>query len=440
MSQDKSKDYIYIVQALLEPSKCKIGKTKDLEERLKQYNNMTGISKDNIYRYLFTSEVQDMTQVENDIEEEFGRLREKKNREVYFYNDELFGDYVEFIKLHPLFLFIKEVFIEPKKEVEVEKIIKIVKKTTPTLEERGFTTRDIMQKAKNVGDDEFYTRYEDIEEEIKMYDKNIWKDKCVFCNCDDAVGKDERNTSAFALYFIRNFEKLGLKKLICTHYSGGVDLFFQGVRGYIFTKNGYSELPDDYEKMKEYPRGYDGSFEHPLSIKILEEDADIVCTNPPFSRAIEYWKLVVESGKKFLIISNSTIVQTTAYIHYFKDNKVWAGYNEVYWFLTPKRELTRSAGHWFTNIPVKDRPNYKRLKIVPLKDIPEKYKRYDDSKILLVDYGYIPNDYKKPFAVSHNPISNGLLEKGYKIVQEKRHNTYINGKEKYARVLVQKIQ
>jgi predicted GIY-YIG superfamily endonuclease len=50
----KEKQFIYIVQASLEPSKCKIGKTNDLERRLKEYNNITGVSKENIYHYLFT--------------------------------------------------------------------------------------------------------------------------------------------------------------------------------------------------------------------------------------------------------------------------------------------------------------------------------------------------------------------------------------------------
>ena len=71
MAKDKKKQYIYIVQASLEPSKCKIGKTNDLERRLKEYNNMTGKSKDNIYHYLFTCEVKDMTQVEYDVKEKY---------------------------------------------------------------------------------------------------------------------------------------------------------------------------------------------------------------------------------------------------------------------------------------------------------------------------------------------------------------------------------
>jgi len=77
-----------------------------------------------------------------------------------------------------------------------------------------------------------------------------------------------------------------MKKLICTHYGKTkVDLFNKGSKGIIyiitFTKDGY-------DKKEETHKGYDGSFDHPLSLKILHEEADIVCTNPPFSRAIDY--------------------------------------------------------------------------------------------------------------------------------------------------------
>jgi predicted GIY-YIG superfamily endonuclease len=104
MEKEKTKQYIYIVQASLETITCKIGKTNDLERRLKEYNNTTGKSKSNIFQYLFTCEVQDMTQVENDIKEKFSTHREKKSREIYFYNDPFFENYVKFIKEHPLFV------------------------------------------------------------------------------------------------------------------------------------------------------------------------------------------------------------------------------------------------------------------------------------------------------------------------------------------------
>jgi len=307
-----------------------------------------------------------------------------------------------------------------------------IKKTTPSLEEREITRKDVMQKAKKRDNDEFYTRIEDVEKELSMYNKSIWKNKTVFCNCDDAVDDDRKNMSAFSLYFIQNFNVLEIKKLICTHFGDNGDLFSQGTKGYIFTKDGYTEI-------KDYPKGYTGSFDDPLSLKILKEETDIVCTNPPFSRAIDYWNITIKSGKKFLIISNISNAINTAYIPYFKENKVWAGYNRIDYFLDPKKQLVDASGHWYTNIPIKNRPKYKHLKIIPLKDIPAKYKKYDDSKTLVVDNCYVPIDYKKPFAVSSRPILNGLLEKGYNIVQDKRYTPYINGKECFARVLVQKI-
>jgi len=429
LEKNKIKQYIYIVQALLEPSKCKIGKTNDLERRLKEYNNMTGKSKENIYQYLFACEVRGMTEVENDIKEKYITFREEKSKEIYFFNTPLFEDYVKFIKSHKLF--VKEIFI---KTDDKKQEVKIIKKATPTLKERGLSQVDVINKAKKIKNDEFYTRYEDVEKELSMYDKSIWKDKVVFCNCDDAVDDEDKNTSAFPLYFLKNFKELELKKLICTHYGGGIDLFNQGTKGYIFTKDGFSEIGE-----KEYPKGYSGSFDDPLSLKILNEEADIVCTNPPFSIAIDYWRITIESGKKFIIISNIANVVTTAYIPYFKDNKVWAGYNRVDYFLNPKKQLVDASGHWYTNILIKNRPKYKHLKIMPLKEIPEKFKKYDDLKILLVDNCYIPNDYKKPFAVSTRPILNGLLEKGYKIIEDKHYISYINSKKQFSRVLVQKI-
>lgn len=427
MGKIRNKQYIYIVQALLEPSKCKIGKTNDLVRRLKEYNNMTGKSKENIYQYIFSCEVKDMTQIENDIKEKYITLREEKSKEIYFFNSTLFKDYVEYIRKHKMFK--KEIFIKPENKIQE---IKIIKKTAPTLEERGLTTKEVLQKAQKVNNDEFFTRIEDVQKELDMYDETIWNNKVIFCNCDDAVDLDSnKNCSAFSLYFIRNFKKLGIKKLICTHYSGVVDLFNQGAKGYIFTKVGYKEF-------KDFPKNYTGSFDHPISLKILQEEADIVCTNPPFSRATDFWKILIRSGKKFIIVSNITNPITPSFIPYFYKHLVWAGYNAIDWFLTPKKELTRAAGHWYTNIPIKKRPKHKLLSIIPLKEIPEQYKKFDDSKTLLVYKGFIPNDYKKSFAVSARTILNGLLEKGFELVDDKEYYPYTNGKKNFARVLVKR--
>ena len=440
MVTDKEKQYIYIVQASQELSFCKIGKTNDLERRLKEYNNMTGKSQSNVYQYLFTCEVKEMAQAEKDIKENFSDFREKKKKEIYFFTDKWFEMYVNFIKSHPLF--VEEIFVKTEDKPEVK--VKIVPRTTPSLEDRGMTTKDVLQRAKKIKNDEFYTRYEDIEKELTMYDKSIWKDKVVLCNCDDAVdeknGKtNEKKTSAFALYFINNFKKLELKKLICTHYSGVVDLFNAGSKGIVYLITYELGIDGNIKIEKQSPKGYTGSFDDPLSLKILNEEADIVCTNPPFSKAADYWRITIESGKKFIIISNVLNVKNAAYIPYLMENKIWAGYNRVDNFLDPKKQPVQAPGHWFTNIPIENRLTHKRLKIMPLKKIPEKNKQYDDSKMLVVKDSYIPNDYKKPFAVSVRQILNGLLEKGYRYLQEKEYVPYVNGKRGFGMVIVQKI-
>ena len=369
-----------------------------------------------------------MREIENSVKHQFPHLREQSSREIYFYNNALFDQYVDFIRSSPLF--VREVFHKPD---EKKKVVKIAKRSTPSLKERGITARDVMQRAKRIKNDEFYTRYEDVEKEISMYPPETWQGKCVFCNCDDAVGetRTERDSSAFALFFIKNFIKLGLKKLICTHYSGQTDLFNAGAKGYVFTKNGVKE-------MTEAPKYYTGCFEDPLSLKILKEEADIVCTNPPFSRAADYWKIVIDSGKTFLIISNITNCKNDTYIPYFINKKVWAGFNSVDWYLNPKREPVRAAGHWFTNIKITKRPKSNNLKFVLLDEIPERFRNYDDEGTLCVDNNFIPSDYNEPIAVSPRQILNGILEKGYKIAQSKQYRPYINGREVFARVLIQK--
>jgi hypothetical protein len=58
---------------------------------------------------------------------------------------------------------------------------------------------------------------------------------------------------------------------------------------------------------------------------------------------------------------------------------------------------------------------------------------------LIIGHCYIPSDYKKPFAVSTFPILNGILEMGYEMIQDKEYYPYVQGKKKFARVLIQKV-
>lgn len=80
-------------------------------------------------------------------------------------------------------------------------------------------TNELLQKAKRLKSDEFYTQLTDIERELQHY-KTKFDGKVVFCNCDNPL------VSNFYKYFAVNFKSLGLRKLIAACYKNQeTDLF-----------------------------------------------------------------------------------------------------------------------------------------------------------------------------------------------------------------------
>ncbi len=178
--------------------------------------------------------------------------------------------------------------------------------------------------AKSSKKDEFYTQLSDIESELKHY-KEHFKDKVVFCNCDDP------RVSNFFHYFSYNFENLGLKKLITTCYKNQEkDLFGQEKSEdavfleYTGDKNG-NNIPDA-EEIGVKPLKGDGDFRSKESIDLLKQ-ADIVVTNPPFSLFREYVEQLVKYEKKFLIIGNINAITYKEIFKLIKENKAWLGIN-----------------------------------------------------------------------------------------------------------------
>ena len=144
----------------------------------------------------------------------------------------------------------------------------------------------LLTKAKANKKDEFYTQLVDIESELQHYE-NHFKDKIVYCNCDDP------SVSNFFKYFFYNFEKLGLKKLITSSYKNQGSGFFSE---YTRDKIGRSGTKIEIVQLKG-----DGDFRSKESIELLKK-SDIVVTNPPFSLFREYVEQIINYDKKFLII------------------------------------------------------------------------------------------------------------------------------------------
>ena len=183
-------------------------------------------------------------------------------------------------------------------------------------------SNDLLQKAKKLKNDEFYTQLVDIESELQYY-KNHFKGKVVFCNCDDP------RSSNFFRYFVSHFKELGLKKVIAACYKEQNWSLFdtkENEHGYFFEYTGI-ELPDSNPKTANivYFKG-DGDFRSPESIALLKQ-SDIVVTNPPFSLFREFVAQLIRHDKQFLIIGNINAITYKEIFRLIQDNKAWLGVN-----------------------------------------------------------------------------------------------------------------
>jgi hypothetical protein len=172
--------------------------------------------------------------------------------------------------------------------------------------------------------DEFYTQLSDIERELKHY-KEHFKNKVVFCNCDDP-----RNSNFFK-YFAYNFESLGLKKLITICYKNQEkNLFIQEEpENAVFLEysgDRNANKTPDAEEIGIKPLEGDGDFRSQESIELLKQ-SDIVVTNPPFSLFREYVEQLIKYEKKFLIIGNINAITYKEIFKLIKENKAWLGIN-----------------------------------------------------------------------------------------------------------------
>lgn len=297
-----------------------------------------------------------------------------------------------------------------------------------------------LNSAKTARKDEFYTQLTDIEKEMRYYRKHF-NGKTVLCNCDDPF------ESNFFKYFVLNFNRLGLKKLIATCYStspimgsrfqyrvdgnGQMSFSFgdepivdnESKRPYkavitqVYDKTGDGGVDmldiaklfmDGENKLTELSG--DGDFRSSECVELLDE-ADIVVTNPPFSLFREYVSLLVEHQKSFIIIGNQNAISYEETFSLMKGNRMWIGasiHSGDRAFFVPDdypldaagcgideetgRKYIRVKGvRWFTNLDIKQRHEEMILVRRYTPDEYPKYVNYDAIEVAKTSD--IPCDY-----------------------------------------------
>lgn len=317
-----------------------------------------------------------------------------------------------------------------------------------------------LNQAARARKDEFYTQLSDIEKELRYY-KPLFREKTVLCNCDDP------RVSNFFKYFTLNFEALGLKRVIATCYKSNTpDLFSNNevdkavYQIYEGDKNGNRRV--DPEEIDVLPLHGDGDFRSNECIELLKQ-ADIVCTNPPFSLFRDYIAQLVTFNKKFLIIGNVNAITYKEVFPLIVSNKLWLGssiHSGDRKFNVPDDYPLNAAGcgideegrkfirvkgvRWFTNLDYKERheelPLYKHY-------TPEEYPKYDNYDAINVKkVSDIPLDYDGMMGVPITFLDKYCPEQ-FEIVGLDRyvednprygHRFTIKGKETYARILIRR--
>ena len=278
--------------------------------------------------------------------------------------------------------------------------------------------------AKTAKKDEFYTQLTDIEKEMRYYRKHF-KGKTVLCNCDDPF------ESNFFKYFVLNFNRLELKKLIATCYatspimgsqlkycmdaSGQMYISFdseltadnttkrpyKAVVSVVYDKTGDGGV-DMFDVAELFRSGEnqltelsgDGDYRSDECLELLQE-ADIVVTNPPFSKFREYVSTLIKYDKKFIIIGNINAATYKETFPLIQHNKMWLGasiHSGDRAFYVPDdypldaagcgidestgRKFIRVKGvRWYTNLDHKQR--HEELILVK-RYSPELYPRFDN--------------------------------------------------------------
>ena len=332
----------------------------------------------------------------------------------------------------------------------------------------------ILNKAKYTHNtDEWYTDYKTVYEEVTQY-KNHFAGKIVLCNCDDPY------ESSFTKYFLKHFNFLKLKKLICTSYKGSriiqnnavidsVDVKLDNRSAYVLIVDNISGKLDaplsdrDVKRVLEKEGNVkqlngDGDFLSKECVEYLKE-ADIVVTNPPFSKFTQLFTLLIKHDKKYLLIGNQNAITYKDVFPHIKNGEAWIGYRfgdmafkvpddtpprKTRFWIDENGQKWRSLGNamWLTNLD--NERKHKDLKLTCSYD-PEKHPKYDNYDAINVSkVSEIPMNYAGIMGVPltflkyHN-------EDQFEIIGEANHGSdnefdlfkpIVNGKELFKRILI----
>lgn len=303
-----------------------------------------------------------------------------------------------------------------------------------------------LQAARSADRDEFYTRFVDVENELRHY-VNHFRDKTVHLPCDDP------RDSAFFTWFQDRFTELGLRRLVATSYAGGP-------RGEAVVCDWNGKGPSRVTPL----RG-DGDFRS-AEVRAFMEQADVVVTNPPFSLFRQFLTQLVELDKNFLVVGHQNAISYKEVFPLIRQGRVWLGHgfkSNAAWFESPYVDVASSDHRlegairvsgvsWFTSLD-----HAKRHDSLPLKQSydPDVHPRFDFYDAINVNrVADIPFDFDGAMGVpltylmKHNPddfeilncndlrVDENVKVKSHELIKDEEAS--VDGVVKYVRIPIRR--
>lgn len=241
------------------------------------------------------------------------------------------------------------------------------------------------------------------------------KGKTIYCNADDY------RTSNFVRYFHDNFEKLALRRLIATNY----DL---GTGAYLYEYDGLSTTINSLKG--------NGDFRSDECVELLDE-ADIVITNPPFSRIRDFFKIILDNSSHFLFMAPLHFISYKCVKNLVVSGSVNTDFRHVVnQFAKPDGSVANTNQViWITDLTY---TNDKSI-VDYAKGSSKNYEFFDEpyDYVMNVDRTIdIPLDYDGLLGV---PISYMRYhDPAYYKICDISHSPYVSGHQKFSRVIIQK--
>lgn len=287
-----------------------------------------------------------------------------------------------------------------------------------------------LQAAKKNKNDEFYTQYNDIANEISHYREQL-QGKRILCNCDfDATNPLKK----WEVY--NDKEGLNLPEGFKVSKCNFIQYFIDKIT--LDIKNGTKE----WNIKSLTATGINPETGYGLRFEDVDySNYDVVITNPPFSLFGDFIDVMMKNKMKFIILGNKNAITRKNIFTLMRTNELWLGFTQPSDFIDisgKKSDKMKGLTRWFTNIDIEK----KHTKMVLVSDYNlEDYPKYDNIDAINVDKVALIPDYDGVMGVPITFLDKYCPDQFEILGIANTYDAglpYIKGKVLYARLLIKR--